>query len=96
MKTKLLRDIAFDPHLTSPEKKLLKELLEDSKKHKQLTNGIRGAAIAYAIASFLKMSRNSRMLVSLAGFGIGRYILTTARNDKKFMSFDPKTRYYNV
>jgi hypothetical protein len=59
-------------------------------------HGTAGAAIAFAFSKYLKLSKPAQVLLSLAGFGIGKYLLDETRKHDKFLQYDPKHKVYNL
>lgn len=69
----LQRVIDSDHALKEAEKAELKERLNDKDAVlKSLSFGATGAATALLVGKYLKLSKTTQVLLSLAGFGIGR------------------------
>jgi len=52
--------------------------------------GAAGAALALAVAKFAELDKAPKVLVGLAGFGIGNVVYNMLK-ENKFTSFDPHT-----
>jgi hypothetical protein len=92
-KKALLKSVGVDPHLSYDDKEYL---MEKFKSDRDFTNGLIGGAVGFAISKFLKLSTTSQVLLSIAGFGIGKYLLDDARKHDKMMEYDDKTRTYKL
>ncbi len=89
-----------DPSLSQEERSKLEVLFKDDKFFDKLMQGAMGASVAYAIVKFLKLSRPTQIILTAAGFGIGRTIADNLR-DKHFpkkeqISYDKKTHVNTV
>lgn len=93
----LLRSIHVDPHLNEEEREKLTQSIktQDSLYH-SLFNGAIGATIGYTISKFLKLSKTGQILVTMAGFGIGKYLLDNSENSDRFMTYDKKLKGYKL
>lgn len=85
-----------DPTLTSSEKSLVLMKLHEPSFLEKNKEGIVGAGLGLAISKFLKLSRKSQILLTLAGFGIGKYILAEARNRDKFVTYNDRLKVYEI
>ena len=87
---RLFKFIKEDHGLEAPKKKSLMEMLHSPEAVDHLLVGAAGAALAHAAASYAKVSKPGRVLLSLAGFGLGNIMYDTLKS-KKFTDYDPKT-----
>lgn len=87
---RLFKFIKEDHGLEPPKKKSLMEMLHSPEAVDHLLAGAAGAAIAHAAASYAKVSKPGRVLLSLAGFGLGNIMYNTL-SEKKFTDYDPKS-----
>lgn len=96
-KSVIINSISIDPHLSSEDRKrLIASITNEDSSYHSLLNGALGAGIGYAIARFLKLSKNTQIVVTLAGFGIGKYLLDNHENSGKFMEYDKKLKGYKL
>lgn len=95
-KQQLIQLIQQDQGVTPEEKAELINKLENDELFEHLMHGAAGAGIGYIIAKYLKLSKEAQFLLSIAGFGIGRYILDKSKNDDRFLQYDSKLKVYNI
>lgn len=95
-KDKLTTIVRNDPSLSEEEKDELITKLDDNIFFDSLMRGATGAGVGYVIAKFLGLSRSARVLLSIAGFGIGRYLLDTSRKHDKFLQYNEKLKIYDI
>lgn len=86
----ILKYINEDAGLDQNKKRKLYSMLSSPEAMDYLLTGAAGAYIAHALASYTNMSKTSRILLSLAGYGIGN-IIYNALVERKFTSYDPNT-----
>ena len=92
-----LRDaVDRDQALSGPQKEELHNWLGDPETIKSLQSGGIGAALSYMIAKFLKLKPQTQLLLSIAGFGIGKIIYDYRANPNKFSSYDQQLRMYEI
>jgi hypothetical protein len=83
MDTPTIKKLALqDPTLTPEEHSALEVLFKDDKFFDKLMQGAMGASVAYAVAKFLKLSRTSQIILTTAGFGLGRLLASSLRKSK--------------
>ena len=87
---KILGLVRHDHGLEARKKKSLTTVLNSPEAFDHIVSGIAGLAIGRAVAHYASMSKPARVLMSLAGFGIGNIIYNTLQ-DEKFSSYDKKT-----
>lgn len=87
-----------DSGLHPDEKQMLIQKLETPEVYNQLVNGPAGAAIGFAVSKFLGLSKQSQVLLSIAGFGIGNYLKShmSSEENKKFFNYDKKMDTYKM
>lgn len=95
-KKQLITTIQQDPTLTSEEKAEIITKLSDETFSKKLIHEITGAGIGFAISKFFKLSKPAQALLTLAGFGIGRYLLEETRKHDRFLQYDDKLKTYKI
>ena len=96
-KAAILRSVSIDPHLSSNERQLLLNQIAqgDSFWQKHLGGAV-GAGISLAISRYLKLSTTSQVLVTLAGFGLGKYLLDKSDDSTKFMEYNKQLKGYKL
>ena len=83
MDTATLKKLVLqDPTLTPEERSVMEPLFKDDKFFDKLMQGAMGASVAYAVAKFLKLSRTSQIILTTAGFGLGRLLASSMRKSK--------------
>lgn len=89
----LTEHISKDTTLKSSERASLLSALSEDK----LRAGLLGGAAGLLISKYLKLSKPSQVLLTLAGFGVGRALLRRMdREPDKFYIRDPKTKTYEI
>lgn len=92
----LMQLVQHDSGLTIQEKAELIEKIQDNDFYTNLMHGTIGASIGYIISKFLNLSRSAQILMSVAGFGIGRYLLDVSRKHDKFIQYNERLRTYEI
>lgn len=93
----LIRSITVDPHIDIEQKeKLLDAITAQNSFYHSLFNGALGSGIGYSISKFLKLSKSGQILVTMAGFGIGKYLLDNHNNSDKFMEYNKQLKGYKL
>ena len=96
-KAAILRSISIDPHLQALERqRLTTAITHEDPSWKKLIAGVTGAAAGFAISRFLKLSTTSQVLVTLAGFGVGRYLLDNSDDSNQFMAYNKQLKSYKL
>jgi hypothetical protein len=98
METKqhIIKAIQSDSGLSEPDKELLLSKLNDDKWFDKLMHGTTGASVGYLVSKFFGLSRKSQVLLTVAGFGIGRYLLDNIQKRDKFMQYNDKLKTYEI
>ena len=93
----LLKNIKVDPTLTMEERDYLtKKLTPEPEEENGFIHGLVGAGAGLAIAKFAKLSKTSQILLTMAGYGIGKYLLDSAKKHDKMIEFNDKARKYQL
>jgi hypothetical protein len=92
----LISIIDRDPTLTKAEKDEVIERLRDNSFYDHMIHGAIGASIGYVIARFLKLSKTSQVLLSIAGFGLGKYLLDATRKHDRFLQYNDRLKVYEL
>ena len=98
---KLIAQLAIkDPGLSQEDRDLLHQKLSEPGAFEKLMHGALGANIAYLIAKFFKMGKNTQVLASMMGFGLGSIMLHAVKQDgrkpKKPNTYNKDTNAYEV
>lgn len=96
-KAAILKSISIDPHLSPSERNgLIRAITTEDSHWRKLIGGLAGGATALAISKFLKLGSISQALVTLAGFGVGRYLLDNSDDSGKFMEYNKQLKGYKI
>ena len=90
-KQELIDSVKSDPHLSYAERNEIIDKLNDNDFYKNVIAG--GASIAL-LSKFTKLSTTSKVLLTLAGFGISKYLLDAVRKHDRFLQYNSKTKMY--
>lgn len=85
-----------DHGLSSEEKQLLAQRLHDPNFLTSLMAGSTGAGLAFAVSKYLKLSPTSRFLLTVSGFGIGKYLLEKTQDHDTFIKYNKNTKLYHL
>jgi hypothetical protein len=91
-KEELIELVKNDPHLSNDERYEIIKKLNDNDFYKKVIIG--GASMA-VLSKFTKLSTTSKVLLTLAGFGISKYLLDVTKKHDKFLKYDKKTNTYS-
>ena len=93
----VIKIIHADPHISEADKNRLVNKIEGTSNiNDSFWNGIAGAGAALAVSHFLKLSRNAQILLTIAGYGIGKYLLDNTDKRAKLMEYNDKSKSYNL
>lgn len=86
-----------DPHLNDEEKLQVNTVLEDKDAKRKILYGFYGAGLAYLISRYLSLTPPSQILLSAAGFGLGRLLVDSTGEPKNdFARYNTKLRQYEI
>lgn len=88
--SELLGLVNQDHGLAQHKKQSLMSMLKSPEAFDHILVGVTGMAMAHAITNYTKLPKPARILLSLAGFGIGNILYNTV-HERKFTTFDPDT-----
>lgn len=93
----LMRVITHDPTLSTEQRIQILEKIEDPDFLSDSTKaGVAGGGVGFAISKFFALPKRAQVLLTLAGFGIGKYLLVKSQNYDKFMSYNEKRQMYKI
>ncbi len=92
LRTAVLRDQSIN----STQRRDVLSWLEDPVTLQNLRNGSLGALLTISIAKFLKLKPRTQLLLSLAGFGIGKMLNDVKSDPRKSSSFNQQLRMYEI
>jgi hypothetical protein len=92
----LRRAVDADQSLTVNQRKEMHHWLDDPAVLNELRSGSIGAALSLLISKFLDMKPRNQLLLSIAGFGIGKIIYDYKNDPKKFSRWNKQQRMYEI
>jgi len=95
----LISIIKSDHTLGQDDKNLLINKLQSPSEVSKLLAGISGASFALLLARFLHMGKTTQVIMTLAGFGIGRLLLERIEkpdDTSKVLQYKDKLNYYDI
>lgn len=85
-----------DPSLSTAQQEEMQGWLNDPNTLQKLQSEGVGATLGYAAAKFLNLKPQTQLLLSIAGFGVGKIMYDFKNNPKKFSTFNPQLRMYEI
>ncbi len=92
----LIMLIQQDIGLSPEERQFLLQHFSQTDKYQTFMSGATGAAAAAVIGRYLKLSKTAQVLLTIAGFGVGKYLLKATRDSKNFVSYNDKMKAYEL
>lgn len=92
----LLKTLRADASLKAEEKAELEAAVNHEDFKSKLLYGVYGTGLAYLISRYLKLGKTSQVLLSMAGFGLGRLIYDQMHRKDNAVSFNKQYRRYEV
>ena len=92
----LLTLVQQDFGLSPDERQMLTQALSQTDRYQKLMAGTSGALIANAAGKYMNLSKPAQILLSLAGFGIGSYLLKATRDSNNFVRYNDKMNAYEL
>lgn len=92
----LRQTVAKDQGITGSQKDSVLQSLADPEFVGEIRSGAVGAALMYLITKYLKLSPQTQLLLSIAGFGIGKIIYDYKHNPSNFASYNSKLKMYEI
>lgn len=92
-KESLVRLIVADPHLTQEEKK---NLIQGIHTNQPWFSSLLAAGLGLAVAKFLNLSSKAQILLTIAGYGIGKYLLDNSKKSDKLLQYNEKLKTYEL
>lgn len=96
MKALVLTLISRDPTLTGGEKQDIIHLLSQPNEFEKMLAGTKGAALAFLISKYLKLTPQAQVLLSIAGFGLGSYFKSKASDKRQLVQYNDKIKAYEL
>lgn len=93
---KLRQAVTSDQGISVGQKESVLAALSDPNFTAELKSGAVGAALTYLVSKYLKVSPQTQILLSLAGFGIGKIIYDYKHNPGNFSKYNEKLRMYEI
>jgi hypothetical protein len=91
MSTDMLHAVKKDQGLSEHKKESVLALLDNPEVFKRFASGGLGVALTRSLSSFQQLSKPAQILVSLAGFGLGRSIYDLMHTPEKFTIHNEST-----
>lgn len=88
--------VTQDHGLSGEEKQELLSRLQEPGFINTLMAGSTGAGLAYIAAKYLNLSTTARFLLTVSGFGIGKYLLEKTQNRDTFIKYNKNTKLYHL
>jgi hypothetical protein len=95
-KQKILLAVQRDPTLDPEEKVRIAENLNDAMFYNKIVKPGLTTGAGFAIAKFFELSKPAQALITLAGYGIGRYLLDESDKHDKFLQYNKETGNYKI
>ena len=92
----LRKIIPKDQSLSTAQQDDVIDWLQNPTVISQLRSGAIGSALSLLISKFLKMSPRNQLLLSIAGFGIGKIIYDQKNNPKNFSRWNKQLHMYEI
>lgn len=95
--TSVLRQaINKDQALTRSQKEELQNWVDSPDVINKLQSGGIGAALGYMLSKYLRLSPQTQLLLSIAGFGVGKMVYDYKSDPKRFSSWNPSLKMYEI
>jgi uncharacterized membrane protein YeaQ/YmgE (transglycosylase-associated protein family) len=89
--------VEADPTLAPQEKAQLQAAVRNKEHLARILSGTAGAALAVALGKYMKLGTTSKILLGLAGYGIGKLLYQIlAKQDRQFTTFNDKLNVYEM
>lgn len=88
--------IAQDHGLSPEEKAQLMVRIQTPGFLNSLMAGSTGAGLAYIVSKYLNLAPTTRFLLTVSGFGIGKYLLEKTQNHDTFIKYNKNTKLYHL
>lgn len=85
-----------DPGLSPEDRRLLHNKLMEPGFFDKVMHGAGGAAIMYAMSKFLNMSKETQVLMSMMGFGVGSILLDATEKSDKGTTYNKDKKVYEI
>jgi F0F1-type ATP synthase assembly protein I len=94
---RLVQSVTADSILARDEKQKVLDMLSRTDFLSKLQSGALGAGLAFLLAKFLKMSPRAQLLMTLAGYGIGRMLVdASSKHSEKFIQYNDRMKLYEI
>lgn len=96
-KDMLMQMAIKDPGLSMDDRKRLHDKLMEPGFFDKMMHGAGGAAVMYALSKFLHMKKETQVLMSMMGFGVGSMLLDASeKEDKHGVSYNKDKKVYEI
>ena len=90
------RAVENDQSLTGKQRNSLLEDLNNPAFVDELKSGSIGVALSLLLAKYMKLSPQSQLLLSIAGFGVGKIIYDHKHGPDRFGQYNKDLRMYEI
>lgn len=94
--SRLRQSVNKDQSLTASQRQETLGWLNDPVVIQELRSGSIGAALSMVVGKFMNLNPKTQLLLSIAGFGIGKIIYDFKHNQKNFSSWNKQLRMYEI
>lgn len=92
----LKRAVSGDQSISPKQQETVLQMLRDPDFVSELKSGAIGAALSYLLSRYLDLKPETKILVSIAGFGVGKLIYDFGKDNKRFSTYNPETRMEEI
>ena len=88
--------VQTDPSLDKKQRDKVTTSLDDPAFVQRLKSGVVGGALAFLLAKYMKLKPTTQLLLSLAGFGVGKIIYDYRHDQNRSSRYNEKLRMYEI
>lgn len=92
----LSQAVSQDQGISSRQREGVLDSLKDPEFMGELKGGAIGAALSFLVAKYLKLKPTTQVLLSLAGFGVGKLIHDYKHNPGNFSRYNEKLKMHEI
>lgn len=92
----LRRAVETDQSLNGKQRNSILEDLNNPAFVDELRSGSIGAALSMVLSKYMKLKPQSQLLLSIAGFGVGKIIYDYKHDPKRFGQYNKDLRMYEI
>ena len=88
--------VKMDQGIPGNQKTSVLSSLADPEFVAELRSGATGAGLMYLITKYLNLGQKTQLLVSIAGFGLGKMLYDYRHDPKNFSQYNANTKMYEI